>query len=112
MIRRPPRSTRTDTLFPYTTLFRSASLRPRFRPGAVPPLDGRTAVGTAQPPGERRMNRAYMKTTVAAAGMFGGLFLFLASHPPAPRWLWEASESEPGGGYSIARKSGGEGQRW
>src|SRR3546814_13855412 len=27
MIRRPPRSTRTDTLFPYTTLFRSA-----FRP--------------------------------------------------------------------------------
>src|SRR3546814_4700924 len=26
MIRLPPRSTRTDTLFPYTTLFRSASL--------------------------------------------------------------------------------------
>src|SRR3546814_15469003 len=25
MIRRPPRSTRTDTLFPYTTLFRSAN---------------------------------------------------------------------------------------
>src|SRR3546814_10706156 len=25
MIRRPPRSTRTDTLFPYTTLFRSTS---------------------------------------------------------------------------------------
>src|SRR3546814_11593739 len=30
MIRRPPRSTRTDTLFPYTTLFRSA------RPGQTP----------------------------------------------------------------------------
>src|SRR3546814_15613022 len=29
MIRRPPRSTRTDTLFPYTTLFRS---RPADRP--------------------------------------------------------------------------------
>src|SRR3546814_20114253 len=27
MIRRPPRSTRTDTLFPYTTLFRSADAR-------------------------------------------------------------------------------------
>src|SRR3546814_13971307 len=27
MIRRPPRSTRTDTLFPYTTLFRSAASR-------------------------------------------------------------------------------------
>src|SRR3546814_16793310 len=28
MIRRPPRSTRTDTLFPYTTLFRSNLERP------------------------------------------------------------------------------------
>src|SRR3546814_9412800 len=28
MIRRPPRSTRTDTLFPYTTLFRSPSPAP------------------------------------------------------------------------------------
>src|SRR3546814_10817754 len=27
MIRRPPRSTRTDTLFPYTTLFRSTRFR-------------------------------------------------------------------------------------
>src|SRR3546814_2759154 len=27
MIRRPPRSTRTDTLFPYTTLFRSLHVR-------------------------------------------------------------------------------------
>src|SRR3546814_11813109 len=27
MIRRPPRSTRTDTLFPYTTLFRSDARR-------------------------------------------------------------------------------------
>src|SRR3546814_3804986 len=29
MIRRPPRSTRTDTLFPYTTLFRSPLHKPR-----------------------------------------------------------------------------------
>src|SRR3546814_12408815 len=28
MIRRPPRSTRTDTLFPYTTLFRSERIEP------------------------------------------------------------------------------------
>src|SRR3546814_4096221 len=28
MIRRPPRSTRTDTLFPYTTLFRSSNPHP------------------------------------------------------------------------------------
>src|SRR3546814_7507418 len=31
MIRRPPRSTRTDTLFPYTTLFRSWRSEMRFR---------------------------------------------------------------------------------
>src|SRR3546814_8528353 len=30
MIRRPPRSTRTDTLFPYTTLFRSMSPADQF----------------------------------------------------------------------------------
>src|SRR3546814_4637958 len=33
MIRRPPRSTRTDTLFPYTTLFRSIELPPVRRQG-------------------------------------------------------------------------------
>src|SRR3546814_20693632 len=33
MIRRPPRSTRTDTLFPYTTLFRSADARRAQSPG-------------------------------------------------------------------------------
>src|SRR3546814_2277892 len=47
MIRRPPRSTRTDTLFPYTTLFRSAGCRA----GAV--VDGET-VGHRRE--RRRMN--------------------------------------------------------
>src|SRR3546814_6065812 len=53
MIRRPPRSTRTDTLFPYTTLFRSAHRRqvmpPReFEPVAeafVDPVRGKAARG-------------------------------------------------------------------
>src|SRR3546814_7224918 len=39
MIRRPPRSTRTDTLFPYTTLFRSNRARQRL--GARPRRRGR-----------------------------------------------------------------------
>src|SRR3546814_3146205 len=51
MIRRPPRSTRTDTLFPYTTLFRSADFGDRhvhravrqFHPAAGAPDDLRTA---------------------------------------------------------------------
>src|SRR3546814_10416362 len=38
MIRRPPRSTRTDTLLPYTTLFRSLGHRPDIRrKGRHPP---------------------------------------------------------------------------
>src|SRR3546814_3065108 len=39
MIRRPPRSTRTDTLFPYTTLFRSRQ-RCRCRLGSDVPRPG------------------------------------------------------------------------
>src|SRR3546814_9471580 len=35
MIRRPPRSTRTDTLFPYTTLFRSLLLGRILRPAQL-----------------------------------------------------------------------------
>src|SRR3546814_20766131 len=54
MIRRPPRSTRTDTLFPYTTLFRSLQLpalfggrgRPLRRAG--PPRSGPWQVGVAR----------------------------------------------------------------
>src|SRR3546814_15542286 len=41
MIRRPPRSTRTDTLFPYTTLFRSDVIN---RHGAK--VYGKAAVGS------------------------------------------------------------------
>src|SRR3546814_6299756 len=49
MVRRPPRSTRTATLFPYTTLFRSRACidahiqRPR-RPRCVVPVRGRFAL--------------------------------------------------------------------
>src|SRR3546814_10693233 len=35
MIRRPPRSTRTDTLFPYTTLFRSSPATVAHAPGVM-----------------------------------------------------------------------------
>src|SRR3546814_17136595 len=40
MIRRPPRSTRTDTLFPYTTLFRAVELHEH----QVPDLDEAVAI--------------------------------------------------------------------
>src|SRR3546814_16410022 len=48
MIRRPPRSTRTDTLFPYTTLFRSYFKEDNLQTPAftdrVPSLDGLVSV--------------------------------------------------------------------
>src|SRR3546814_6720825 len=47
MIRRPPRSTRTDTLFPYTTLFRSPHRRPADR---LPDHPRREAVARQQDP--------------------------------------------------------------
>src|SRR3546814_11609155 len=43
MIRRPPRSTRTDTLFPYTTLFRSLTSLSWILPVEIS-ADGRTVV--------------------------------------------------------------------
>src|SRR3546814_5415492 len=45
MIRRPPRSTRTDTLFPYTTLFRSVRHRAA---AAVVPAGARLAAECRQ----------------------------------------------------------------
>src|SRR3546814_2855664 len=45
MIRRPPRSTRTDTLFPYTTLFRSGVVR-----AAGARDDRQVGIFAAQPP--------------------------------------------------------------
>src|SRR3546814_1954266 len=66
MIRRPPRSTRTDTLFPYTTLFRS----PQDRPGAL-----RRAAPLLRWPGARRGRRgagqAPARRRSGAAGVGG-----------------------------------------
>src|SRR3546814_14809887 len=69
MIRRPPRSTRTDTLFPYTTLFRADAL-------FVGPFDLSVALGL--PPGDndgkpafddaiRKISRAAEDAKVATA---------------------------------------------
>src|SRR3546814_12198565 len=61
MIRRPPRSTRTDTLFPYTTLFRSSRCAAWSCPRSSAQCPQQKG---AQPPralgGERRQNTARM----------------------------------------------------
>src|SRR3546814_1771287 len=65
MIRRPPRSTRTDTLFPYTTLFRSVRTH-----GAGRRADGSGAFAGARTDKGLRSHRVRsepVRTTVAAA---------------------------------------------
>src|SRR3546814_5056693 len=65
MIRRPPRSTRTDTLFPYTTLFRSpvatrsrapakTSKAPATRFRTAPTTDRRSSSDGQEPEKRRR----------------------------------------------------------
>src|SRR3546814_1201425 len=51
MIRLPPRSTRTDTLFPYTTLFRSFGVRAGTsgRQWVLDPIDGTRAFISGRP---------------------------------------------------------------
>src|SRR3546814_9130844 len=53
MIRRPPRSTRTDTLFPYTTLFRSADRGARAGRSRRPPPQPTQAAADAEYPHPR-----------------------------------------------------------
>src|SRR3546814_14004974 len=67
MIRRPPRSTRTDTLFPYTTLFRSPRLRRFVRACAVASARHGERAGAAGPrcrrPGARLRHRSEEHTS-------------------------------------------------
>src|SRR3546814_4614036 len=66
MIRRPPRSTRTDTLLPYTPLFRAAA-GPDWRrgakagrgPGAQDPVADHLAESAAGPAGRRGAHTRY-----------------------------------------------------
>src|SRR3546814_6750452 len=68
MIRRPPRSTRTDTLFPYTTLFRSRpelSLRvPRARPQAPGNRQVPGTAGRLRPGARTALRRATSDSTL------------------------------------------------
>src|SRR3546814_4006317 len=72
MIRRPPRSTRTDTLFPYTTLFRSLLAR-------------REAIEAAAP----ATRRTYLRF---ADGDWSGCNLFHFASPRAARSEEHTSE--------------------
>src|SRR3546814_10433276 len=86
MIRRPPRSTRTDTLFPYTTLFRSdldgiVGIERLLQQGGDAGLRFRAILVAADPDrlaaergagGLRRLVKAFAGNAVGAAGQQGG----------------------------------------
>src|SRR3546814_1934565 len=73
MIRRPPRSTRTDTLFPYTTRFRStpahaaSRARPAGRPDGPPANTHRAGRRNRQPPRRTEPPRRAPQTAAAAS---------------------------------------------
>src|SRR3546814_5405638 len=86
MIRRPPRSTRTDTLFPYTTLFRSFdTIRSK------PPLPDRASYQLPQK--NRRQRPAFAHYVVQYRAL-----LRLNRWPPPRRrgdqalWIWRSEE--------------------
>src|SRR3546814_6635935 len=83
MIRRPPSSTRTDTLFPYTTLFRS----PPGHPGDDPGGAARSAA-RQRPPGHHRGDPE------AGLGSFQRPHRRHALGPPRPRRRSEEHTSE------------------
>src|SRR3546814_20866954 len=65
ILRRPPRSTRTDTLFPYTTLFRSLD-QTRIANDALNGARVRVRAGRASPIEEQRADVARVNAEAAA----------------------------------------------
>src|SRR3546814_18709874 len=114
MIRRPPRSTRTDTLFPYTTLFRSkqrsgfglneqlGAIIPRKR-GAGKPAEPIPGNGSCQrtrnvrhPPGLRREDPAasnWLTVSESTRRAWRGR----VSRSPAGSWRVRRQEERAGG---------------
>src|SRR3546814_3720464 len=109
MIRRPPRSTRTDTLFPYTTLFRSAliilltAIWPATRLGGefLPPLDeGDLLYMPSALPGLSaskssellQLTDRMIRTVPEVASVFGKAGRAETATDPAPLAMFETTE--------------------
>src|SRR3546814_4445297 len=69
MIRRPPRSTLTDTLFPYTTLFRSIALIPILAPSLLPAISLVYLFG----------NQGVLKALLLGESIYGPIGIVIAS---------------------------------
>src|SRR3546814_16059774 len=96
MIRRPPRSTRTDTLFPYTTLFRSG-IRPRRAGDEINQVAAVAAEGGNVE--EPALRHAEAHPDFIGAGAFGQQ-VGIAIGPRGARELIECRRLEP---FEIGR---------
>src|SRR3546814_5316377 len=97
MIRRPPRSTRTDTLFPYTTLFRSAYVTlPRSGATRMIGLPAGTRVWLAA--GVTDMRRGFdglaaiVQSKLAEDPFSGHVFVFRGRKGDRIKVLWRSEE--------------------
>src|SRR3546814_8681966 len=77
MIRRLPRSTRTDTLFPYTTLFRSGATR---LDTSSTTIDGNVVTTNNNSPLTDSLQQAAAQELLGANGGFGGTLLNIGSN--------------------------------
>src|SRR3546814_20664580 len=104
IIRRPPRSTRTDTLFPYTTLFRSARKPPSrdrsFRQGR-PAFDPRVGPVISEPEAHYHQDIAEQLRQLGGAGRAG--------EHPRPRTARSTSPACPLCRRTLFRRPTGQG---
>src|SRR3546814_8631766 len=98
--RRPPRSTRTDTLFPDTTLFRSLRSRRALRPAAPRHLR-RAPVG----PARRRQPRSGLHSPPRRAPRDRDPARLVHPLTPAPRWTLEPAAIPRGEPRASAARS-------
>src|SRR3546814_6306371 len=100
MTRPPPRSTRTDTLFPYTTLFRSPGGAVRGQPDAARHAAGRRRGDRPRPGGDADAADGDLRTVPAAEHLEAG-----AGAPdlpvPAARGVGRSAEPGLGDGHHL-----------
>src|SRR3546814_3678033 len=100
MLRRPPRSTRTDTLFPYTTLFRSVGICANSHKVSRHLIDGvrdaaqrsGMAVQCVQKPSEMEPNQPGLQFARTSADMFSALATN-AQVAGGTAWLWSLPDA-------------------
>src|SRR3546814_17629913 len=102
---RPPRSTRTDTLFPYTTLFRSATSRPRTPCRNCPP--SRQCHSTAPPAGPDERRRDGNRRRASARPMRAHTATSLFRVPRTPRYSGRSEERRVGKECAVRVDLGG-----